>query len=180
MADANFIIRSTHYIPFSRVSVNAGVIQQLLSGGPIKVNPYSTPEAKSSEQRSTGVPERKRSWMPIWFGVFIVGTAWGTAFWLFNAWLNTPQYFYSPTISAHFIWTAMPAAVVGYLRFSCFAPLAAGVYVGAFLLHLPAMQPDPLVPLGLILGIPAVFIFSLIGACIGFLIRESVNAVRVN
>ena len=70
---------------------------------------------------------------------------------------------------------ALSALVVGYYRFTGFLSLAAGLYIGAFILHLPIMPPDPLVPLGLILGIPIAFVFSLIGASVGLLIRYITN-----
>lgn len=104
--------------------------------------------------------------------VFSAGLAWGGAFWWFNTWLVPSPYPYSATLTALFVWIIIPAIVTGYTGFIRFFVLATGLYLGIYVLHYPFMPLDPLLPLGLAIGVPLVLTFSFFGAVIGEIIRK--------
>jgi len=139
------------------------------NGSHINISPYSPPSNQSPPpEASSGVMR----YAPAIF--FVAGTIWGVGFWQFNDWFNSPPYPYNPTLLAHFLWMVVPAIATGFFGVSRFVFTATGLYLGTFLLHFPFMPSDPLLPLGMIIGVSFTLGFSLVGALIGSFARQTV------
>ena len=69
----------------------------------------------------------------------------------------------------------VPAIATGYFGISRFLFTAGGLYLGTYVLYFPFMPSDPLLPLGMIIGVPLTLGCSLTGAIVGSLTWQVVN-----
>ena len=137
-------------------------------------NPYSSPI--SSSPVASNQADKRSLTLPTVL-ILLGSLAWGGASWHANSFLSHSPYLYSPDWMTQWYWFTPFATLICYLDYKKVVYVWLGFYLGTYVFHLPFMPADPLIPLGMTLGVVLTCSYALLGVFIGSGLKSAIRGI---